>query len=263
MIGGYGERSVLRQLNPLVGMVIVFTVAITMFISLDPRTALIILVAELPLIALARMSPRQWLMRAWPLAFALVGILLVNLLFSGYTGGRELFELGPFQVTTASLTAAIGVALRILTLALPAIVLFAVIDPTDLADALITQWHAPARIAVGSLAAIRMVPLVMSDLQHVYLSRRTRGISAGGNPITVAAMLLRSLGAVLVSSVRRATRLALAMDSRGFDSGIVRTVARESRWRRRDSIIVALAIAVCVIAIAVSIVGGTFRTIFS
>lgn len=262
MIGGYGERSILRQLNPLTAMVIVFAVTITMFISLDPRTALIILVAELPLIAVARMSPRQWLMRAWPLGLALIGILLANLLFSGYTGGRELFDLGPFHVTTASLAAALGVALRILTLALPAIVLFAVIDPTDLADALVIQWHAPARIAVGSLAAIRMVPLVMSDLQHVYLSRRTRGIGAGRNPVVMAAILVRTLGAVLVSSIRRATRLALAMDSRGFDSGIARTVARESMWRRRDSGVVAVTICVCVTAVAVSIVGGTFRTIF-
>ena len=55
---------------------------------------------------------------------------------------------------------------------------------------------------------------------------------------------------MLVSAIRRAERLALAMDARGFDSGIRRTHFRELRVTWRDWLTVAFALAVAVAAIA-------------
>jgi energy-coupling factor transport system permease protein len=50
---------------------------------------------------------------------------------------------------------------------------------------------------------------------------------------------------MLVSAIRRAERLALAMDARGFDSGVRRTHFREFRvgWRDWLTILVAVAVA--------------------
>ena len=48
---------------------------------------------------------------------------------------------------------------------------------------------------------------------------------------------------LLVGAVRRGSRLATAMDARGFDSGIPRTNARGSRLHRRDAVFVVGAVA--------------------
>lgn len=247
-------RSPLTTLNPLVGLVVVGIVAVVTIVSFDPWAVLIILVAELPLLPLARIGARGWLLRAWPLAAGLAGIMIANLIFTGDHPGRPLLAYGPLLITTGSLGAAGVVALRLLVLAIPGIVLFARLDPTALADALITHWHAGPRIAVGSLAAMRMAPLVVGDLRQSYAARRTRGLISR-NPLAAVPLVLGSLTAVLVTTVRRATRLSVAMDSRGFDSGLPRTLARESVWRRRDTLVIIGYAVAGLLALGVTLLG--------
>lgn len=246
-------RSPLATLNPLVGLVVVGIVTVVTIVGFDPVAVLITLVAELPLVALSGIPVRSWLLRAWPLIAGLAGIMIANLLFAGQHPGPTLLHAGPLLITTGSLAAAGLVALRLLVLAIPGIVLFARLDPTALADALITHWHAGPRIAVGSLAAMRMAPLVVGDLRQSYAARRTRGL-INRNPITALPVLLGSLTTVLVTTVRRATRLSVAMDSRGFDSGLPRTQARVSVWRRRDTLVIIGYAVVGAVAVAVTVV---------
>ncbi|SDT30395.1 energy-coupling factor transporter transmembrane component T family protein [Microlunatus soli] len=247
-----GRRTVLQTLNPLVSVLVIAIVAVAMIVTLSPWASVIMIIAELPLLLLARLSPREWAMRAWPLAGALAGIIVANLLFTDLRSGVTLIQTGPIWITSDGLAAAAAVALRLLALAIPGVVLFARIDPTDLADALVTQWRAKPRIAVGSLAALRMAPLVLGDLRQSRAARRTRGL-IGRNPLQAVGLFVGSLSAVLVAAVRRATRLSAAMDSRGFDSGVRRTVARESRWRRRDTLVTVGYLLVAVLSVAVGI----------
>ncbi len=274
-IVGFGQaapRSRLRRYNPLVGISVILIISLTLLINLDLRVSLIVLAAEVPLIVMSRMTVRQWWARGWPIALALVVVVLTNLIFSAASGGTTLMQWGPLHVTSGSLGAACAVAIRLLAMALPGVLFFAILEPTDLGDALITHWRTSPRFAIGSLAAVRMIPLIYDDWQHIKMARRTRGIAAGINPVRHARMLTASLVALLVSSVRRATRLAAAMDSRGFDPALgraqdgpdraPRTLARESFWRRRDTLLILAAVAVCAGATTYSIIGETFRTIF-
>lgn len=249
-----GQRSPLTGLNPLVAVLIVVIVAAAMIVSLHPVSVGIVLAAESVLVAAARVPARRWILRSLPLALGLATVMMANLLFSDQ-GGRLLIALGPIQVSSGSLMGALTVVLRLLALALPGIVWFAVLDPTELSDALITQWHAKPRIAVGSLAAVRMAPLVIGDLRQSYAARRTRGV-VSRNPALAAVMVFRVIAAVLTTTIRRATRLSVAMDARGFDAGVPRTVARVSRWRLRDSVVTASAAVVCGIAVAVPLISG-------
>jgi len=231
------DRGPLAGLSPLVGPVVIAIIGVVIIVSFDPAAVSIMLVAELPLLALARIPARGWLLRGLPLAAGLAGIMIANLLFTAVHSGRTLLAAGPLLITTSGLAAAALVALRLLVLAIPGIVFFARLDPTSLSDALIIHWHAGPRIAVGSLAALRMTPLVLTDLRQSYAARRTRGFISR-NPVAMAPVIFGSLTTVLVTTVRRATRLSLAMDSRGFDSGVPRTLARVSPWRRRDTAVV-------------------------
>ncbi|QGN33284.1 energy-coupling factor transporter transmembrane protein EcfT [Microlunatus sp. Gsoil 973] len=230
-------RTPLTTLNPLVGLAVIAIVTVITIVSFDPIAVLIILAVELPLLPLARIGVRGWLFRTWPLATGLAGIMIANLLFTDIRTGSELLSAGPLVITTGSLGAAAVVVLRVLVLAIPGIVFFARMDPTALADALIAHWHANPRIAVGSLAALRMAPLVAADLRQSYAARRTRGL-VSRNPVVMMPMIIGTLGTLLVTTVRRATRLSAAMDSRGFDSGVPRTIARVSTWRRRDWLVI-------------------------
>jgi energy-coupling factor transport system permease protein len=52
------------------------------------------------------------------------------------------------------------------------------------------------------------------------------------------------------------------MDARGFDSGIPRTNARGSRLHPRDALFVAGAVAVCALAVVLSVLAGTWDPVF-
>ncbi len=118
-----------------------------------------------------------------------------------------------------------GVSLRLMAIALPGILLFASTDAVDLADSLVQQLHVPARFAYGALAALRLFT------SAVY--------------------------ALLVAAIRRGTRLAMAMDSRGFDSRSPRTAARQQHVRPSDRVLVAsvaaLVLAANLLAVAVGV----------
>jgi energy-coupling factor transport system permease protein len=67
---------------------------------------------------------------------------------------------------------------------------------------------------------------------------------------------------LLVGAVRRGTRLATAMDARGFDSGVPRTNARGSVLRARDGWFVAGTVAVCAVSVALSLATGAWDPVF-
>jgi energy-coupling factor transport system permease protein len=68
--------------------------------------------------------------------------------------------------------------------------------------------------------------------------------------------------ALLVGAVRRATRLATAMEARGFGALRCRSIARPQRMHGRDWGLIVLALLVAGGAVAISLVGGSWRFIF-
>jgi energy-coupling factor transport system permease protein len=163
--------------------------------------------------------------------------------------------LGPVTVTTGSLVLAAAIAIRVLAIGLPGIVLFAGIDPTDLADGLAQLLHLPARFVLGALAAFRMVGLLAGDWRDLGLARRARGVGDRGR-------IRRALGqgvSLLVIAVRRGTQLATAMEARGFGAPVRRTWARPSRLGAADVVLGAAGVAVAALAVVAAVALGTWR----
>jgi energy-coupling factor transport system permease protein len=184
--------------------------------------------------------------RTWPLLLGAGSVGLVNVLLSD----------------DASPVAGVALGLRVVALALPGVLLVAATDPVHLADALTIHWRVPTRFAYGALAALRLAPLLVTEFEAARLARRTRGVESGGNPVVAARLLAGTAFTLLVGAVRRGSRLATAMDARGFDSGILRSNARGSRLQRRDAGFVAGTVAVCAGAVVLSVLAGTWDPVF-
>lgn len=251
----------LARRNPVakLGAALLFTLPLVA--TVDPVTPAIALVLELALLPLFGLRHRMLLSRAWPLLVAALGIVLTMVLFAADRSGRLLLDLGPFDVTTGVLTSALGLALRIFAVALPGIIVFATTDPTDLADALVQNAKAPARFAIGALAAFRLLPLLGQEWQMLTLARRARGVDAGGNPLAAVRLFVSTGFALLVGALRRGGRLAVAMDARGFDSGLPRTYARRQVFTRADVVLLVGAALLAAAAIGTTVALGMYRSI--
>ena len=249
----------LARRNPVAKLGAAVLFSAPLISTLDPLTPAIALAVELAVLPLFGLGYAELARRAWPLLLAAGGVVVTLVLFAAERTGATVAQLGPFAVTTGVLLTALGMALRVIAIALPGIMVFATTDPTDLADALVQNARAPARFALGALAAFRLVPLLGAEWQSLTLARRARGIDAGRNPVARVRLFVSTAFALLVGAIRRGTRLAVAMDARGFDSGIPRTYARRQHFRAADVALLAGAAAVSTAALTVSVLLGTFR----
>jgi len=249
----------LARRNPVAKLAAAVVFTLILVATLDPVAPAIAIAVELAVLPLFGVRYRVLARRAWPLLAGAVGILITLVLFAADRSGRVLVEAGPVLVTEGVLVTALGLVLRMLAVALPGIVVFATTDPTDLADALIQNAKTPARFAIGALAAFRMVPLLEQEWRMISMARRARGVDAGRNPVAKLRLFASTAFTLLVGAIRRGTRLAVAMDARGFDAGTPRTVARPQRFTRADALLVAGAALLAGGALATSIALGTFR----
>ena len=236
----------LSRINPCAQILATVAVSVALLASLDVVTPSVVVAVELCLLPAAGLvHPRTLLLRTWPLLVGATTVGLVNLLLGD-----------------AGAVGALGLALRVVGLALPGVLLVASTDPVRLADALVVHWRFPARFAVGSLAALRLVPLLVTEFETVRLARRTRGVEAGRNPVARVRLLAGIAFTLLVGAVRRAGRLATAMDARGFDSGVRRTNARGSVLHARDHLFVAGAVVLAAVAVTTSVLTGAWDPVF-
>jgi energy-coupling factor transport system permease protein len=239
----------LSAINPVAQLSAILVVLPVLLVSGDLLTPLLLLAAELCLFPAAGLTtPRAVLARTWPLLLGAAGVAWVNVLFgddgNGWLDGA-------------------AVAVRVLALALPGVLLVASTDPVRLADALTVHWRVSTRFAYGALAALRLVPLLATEWQTIRLARRARGVAAGRNPVAAVRLFAGTAFALLVGAVRRGGRLALAMDARGFASGLPRTNARGSVWRRRDTAFVAGTVLACAAAVIAGLLAGTWEPVFA
>jgi energy-coupling factor transport system permease protein len=248
----------LSRANPVAKLVAAGVLMVALFVSVDavtPALALVGMVAALPLTGL---SPRALFARLWPILLAALAITVLNTAFAARVPDAATIALGPLTVERAAAVAAIGLGLRVIAVALAGVLALVTTDPTDLADALQQQLRVPPRWAVGVLAAMRLVPVLAVDRQTVAMARRARGVEAGWNPVTAVRLAASVLFGLLVTAIRRGTRLAVAMEARGFGTRPCRTSARRQQMRRGDWLLVAGAALLATGAIGVSVAAGSW-----
>ena len=240
-------------LNPAARLLAAVGVSVPIVLTLDVVSASVFFV----LIALALLclgfTPRIIVRRTWPVWVAAPWSFLAVLLY-GKPGGRVFLDWGWIHVTQRSLLLATATLLRVLTSAVPAVLLMLGVDTTDLADALSQVLRLPDRFVYGGLAGTRMVSVLRDDWTALGQARRSRGL---GEQSRLARFFPQAF-ALLVLSIRRSTQLATAMQARGFGGTAPRTHARLSRWRRRDGWFVAVSLLIPTCAVLASVFVGSF-----
>ena len=250
-----GPQAVYR-LNPVSKLLASAIISVTLVMSIDWVSALVALAIESVLFLWAGLTWRQFLRRTLPvwIAAPLAGF---TILLYGRASGETHFQFLLIHVTDGSISLAIATVLRMLAIALPAIVLFVTIDPTDLADGLAQVLKLPTRFVLGALAGLRLVGLFLEDWKSLELARRARGVADRGR-------IRRFWGqafALLVLSIRRGSKLATAMEARGFGATGPRSWARASTLGAGDALLVLLAVAVAAAAVIVSVTTGHWNFI--
>jgi energy-coupling factor transport system permease protein len=238
----------LARANPVAKLAAALVLGFGATLSDDAVTPAVLVLLVLLILAAGGVTAVDILRRGWPLLVSAAGLGATTLLFGD----------SPTPLLTA-----LTVTIRVVAVALPGVVVLLTVDPTDLADSLVQNARVPARFAYAALAALRLLPLMGAEWQTIKAARRARGIDAGRNPLRHVELFASTVFTLLVGAVRRGTRLALAMDARGFDATGPRTLARPQVVRQSDVALVVGAFVLLATAATVSIAFGTFQPVWA
>ncbi len=222
--------SPLGRASPLVTLAVAAAWLVALATTTDPRPPLLVAaIAIAAALGLGRVAPGDLARGLAPLWLAALTVGLFNALLAPANAdptAAVAATLGPFRLTVPAVQAGVALALRVVAIVAVGVAWSRVTDATHLADALVQQARLPERFAYGALAALQAIPWLAEDLVALREARRTRGLRASWHP--------RVLVGLLVLAVRRADRLAVAMDARGF-AGPGRTRFRVIRWSAVDA----------------------------
>jgi energy-coupling factor transport system permease protein len=248
--------------NPVAKLAAALVITMVLLLSVDWVSASVALGLELLVLPWCGLPLRDLLRRTAPIWLAAVPAGLVTCVL-GVDSGAVLAGWGPFEVTEGSVAAGAAITLRVLAVGLPGVLLLASTDPTDLADALAQRLHLPHRFVLGALAGLRMVGLMVAEWRTLTLARRARGVGDSSGLAGSVRVLAGQSFALLVLALRRGTRLATAMEARGFGAPVERTWARPSRFAPRDAGLVGGAVVVAAAAVTAAVTAGTWSFVLS
>lgn len=251
---GTGDAHGIRAVNPVAKLAASLLLAAVLVLTIDPVSAAVALACEAVLFPFAGVPLRRFVLRTAPIWIAAPAAGVTTLLY-GQTSGTVYWSFGLMHITDGSIALAVATALRILAIGLPAVVLFITVDPTDLADGLGQVLRLPARFVLGGLAGLRLIGLFQDDWRALELARRARGVADGSR--------LRRFGGqafgLLVLSIRRGSKLATAMEARGFGAAGPRTWARPSRFGRAEWLLVGIGLVIALLAVTISVATGSWN----
>ena len=230
------ETGYLWRRQPVVKLTSVVALSLILFFAIDPITPLLFLgVTLLAGWRLGRIAPAAYARALVPLVVVGLGFVWTNAVFARTVDpDAPAWTIGPLRATLPGLLFGLAIALRGLAIGALSVTFVLTTDPADLAVGLIRYARVPFRIAYPALAAYRFLPLFRDEIEQIELARRVRGQQLGGDPVTRAARRLGEIVPLLASAVNRASRIAVAMDARGFAAARRRTYLRLSPLTGED-----------------------------
>lgn len=250
-------ESGLGRVNAAVKIVLLFVLTIAFLASADWVTSSVGLIALVLVMAGYRINPWNILIRLWPVFTAALFSGWATALLSAKTG-RTVLDFGPLLLTTDSVDAGIAIALRGGALAMVSVLLLLTTDAREIGDSLAQTFRLPARFVLSAVAAFRLVGIMITEWETLAAARRARGMGADRGVIGSITGFTAQAFALIVQALRRASRLAVTMEARGFGAG-PRTWVHRPEYSWRDAVALVIGLGIPAAAIGLSLALGTYR----
>ncbi|OFW57428.1 MAG: hypothetical protein A2133_06520 [Actinobacteria bacterium RBG_16_64_13] len=261
---GAPATAYLQRRNPCIKLLAVVLAALTLTFIYDPATpAAIFCVTLVAGRLLGGIGWRAQLKPLWIFFFAGVAILLANIFFNKENAlSPALVSLGSVKVTGPALWAAGTLWFRLLAFALLSLVFVRTTEPLQFILSLVHQLHMNYRVAYGTMVGYRMLPLLQTDYRTIRAAQRVRGMREATGLLHLWYRTRRYALPLLAGAVRKAGRVALAMDARAFGAFPERTYRERMTVRRADWLFVgAVILIVSAVVVALWCAGVTRFTI--
>lgn len=245
-----------KQISPAARLIVNLVALIAVVMVNDPYTPVMFLVVSVPLILWSGVLSGRKIARMLPFVFFAFSLLWMNAAWANVTAEATVVAtLGPLQFTDEGIKIGIALALRILAVGMLTVLFLKTMEPTEMVLSLVQQFRFPPRLAYSLMAALRFVPALETEMQLVRAAHRIRGTGAEGR-FALVRRFYRYAIPLLAGGIRRAERVAIAMEARGFYGQRERTYLRRMPWRMKDTLFVICSLTIVGLIFSVSACSG-------
>jgi energy-coupling factor transport system permease protein len=236
----------------LAASILIFDAAFQLSMIVIFAAALILLEGRSPLLVLAIMVP-----------FALLGFgfLTTSILFREESDfALRMARETPFG--SEAFSAGLVLFLRAVACGMVSALFVLTTDPGALVKAMMVSWRLSPRIGYSLFSALHLTHDLASEAHAMRLARavrRGRPPRRIPGPMETASLVVP----LLAHAIRRASRMAIAMEARGLGAARHRTVAGAPQWHLGDLVFTASAAMVLALAIYCALFPNTLSNIVS
>ena len=236
----------LHRMDPRVKIVAVLLLSLLGFILSNIFSLLVLLTFIFVLLFLARATLQRTM---FALKFVLRFMVLIIVLWPIFdpSGTPVLASLGPVKITEPAIWRGATSAVRVGCLATVWYILMFTTSQRDLVRALVKLG---LRFDFGLTLAIslRFLPTLSATLDSIKDAQRARGLELDrGGLLRRARNYVAVLVPTIVSALRTADTLSLALQSRAYGARADRTYLREFKMRRADTVALAAVVAIVIV----------------
>lgn len=239
----------IQSINPTIKAIAVLIPGIILSFAFDIVTPLIFLMYIWILtLFFAKISLKKWLLFFIPLSLFAIGLAWMTMLYTdeAYNTGPVIFQFLWFEITSGSFQVGISLALRSLCFISLSLLFALTTDPTDFMLSLMQQAKLSPKLTYGILAGYRFLPTFKTELSLIRQAHQIRGVHRTKGLRQKWQHNKQYVIPLLANSIRKAERVAVAMESKGFTGERNRTFYRQLIISKKDWIFLAtMFIALC------------------
>jgi energy-coupling factor transport system permease protein len=242
-------NTFLHHMDPRVKIASVIIVSILAFVLSSLASLAVLLAVILAMVLLSR-TPLAKTAFAFKFVFRLMILIIVLWPLFDRSGEPVLTTLGPITLTEPAVIRGITSATRIGCLATIWYILMFTTQQRDIVRALVKLG---VRFDIGLTLAIslRFFPTFSATIGSIMDAQRARGLEFGkGNLIKRTRNYVSVLIPAIVSAMRTADGLSLALQSRGYGARMDRTYLRDFRMKWADYVALTTIVLVFVLPLA-------------
>jgi len=245
----FKEDSFFHKMDPTLKMVWILLISILTFLkNIDPnyssviRQLIIYIMVLIITSVLCKIEFIRYIKAISVFALTAVFILIYKVLFFPYTTTESftlIYELSFIKITHEGIFEGMGFALRILILTSLSIIFILTTEPKKMVQSLMQVAKVPYRIGYTLYAALRFIPSVYEEYKNITNAHLIRGVGFSRIGLYSRLKLLKSsIIPLLISGIRRAQEISIAMDSRGFGAYKERTIVNKIEIKSLDKVFV-------------------------
>ncbi|MFD2043229.1 energy-coupling factor transporter transmembrane component T family protein [Ornithinibacillus salinisoli] len=227
----------ISSINPSIKAFAILIPGILLSLTFDIFTPLVYLIFTIAVTFLFTEIPfKKWIKIYAPFIFVALGFAWMTTLYASenFSGGDVLFKIWMFEVTTGNMMVGISLALRSLCFVALSLLFILTTDSTKFMLSLMQQCKLPPKITYGVLAGYRFLPTFQNEMQILRQAHRIRGVGRSRGVEDKLGQFKRYSIPLLANGIRKAERVAIAMESKGFTGTTDRTHYHKMTVKKRD-----------------------------